>query len=79
MAKLKEITDFLDALLGVDKIPDDSSNNGLQVEGARRALPVRRVATGVSANLELFFGVAASSGYSLTLNFTNGCQAITGN
>jgi serine/threonine-protein kinase len=32
-----------------------------------------------SANLELFFGVAASSGYSLTLNFTNGCQATTGN
>jgi serine/threonine protein kinase len=34
---------------------------------------------GASANLEVFFGVAASSGYSLTLTFNNGCQAATGN
>ncbi len=33
MAKLKEITDYLDHLLALDKISDDSSNNGLQVEG----------------------------------------------
>jgi serine/threonine-protein kinase len=32
-----------------------------------------------SANLEVFFGVAASSGYSLNLTFNNGCQAATGN
>ena len=32
-----------------------------------------------SANLEVFFGVAASSGYSLNLTFNNGCQAGTGN
>jgi serine/threonine protein kinase len=32
-----------------------------------------------SANLEVFFGVAASSGYGLNLSFSNGCQAVTGN
>jgi serine/threonine protein kinase len=32
-----------------------------------------------SANLEVFFGVAGSSGYSLNLTFSNGCQAATGN
>ena len=33
-----------------------------------------------SADLEAHFGAsAAGSGYSLTVNFTNGCQAVAGN
>jgi serine/threonine protein kinase len=34
---------------------------------------------GSSANFEVFFGAAASSGYNLNLAFSNGCQATTSN
>jgi len=50
MAKLKEITDFLDSLLDLEGIPEDSSNNGLQVEGKAK---VNKIIFGVDASLEL--------------------------
>jgi dinuclear metal center YbgI/SA1388 family protein len=50
MAKLKEIVDFLDALLDVAGIPEDSSNNGLQVEGKDK---VNKIIFSVDASLEL--------------------------
>jgi dinuclear metal center YbgI/SA1388 family protein len=51
MAKLNEITTYFDTLLGLDTIPDDGSNNGLQVEGNAT---VNKILFSVDASLELF-------------------------
>jgi dinuclear metal center YbgI/SA1388 family protein len=59
MATLQEITRYLDELLGVTKIPNDSSNNGLQVEGKQT---VKKIIFSVDASLELFeIAVAAKA------------------
>ena len=50
---LKELTTYLDELLGLDAVPGDPSNNGLQVEGRSE---VRKAVFGVDACLELFEG-----------------------
>ena len=50
MAKLKVVTNYLDTLLGIAKVPNDSSNNGLQVEGSA---VVNKIVFGVDASLEL--------------------------
>jgi len=51
MATLHEITTYFDDLLGLDNVPDDSSNNGLQVEGNQT---VNKILFSVDASLELF-------------------------
>lgn len=51
MIRLKELTEYLDRLLEIDKIPADYSNNGLQVEGHEI---VNRAVFAVDASLELF-------------------------
>ena len=50
MAKLKVVTNYLDTLLGISKVPNDSSNNGLQIEGSGT---VNKIVFGVDASLEL--------------------------
>lgn len=50
MAKLKEITDYLDSLLLLNTIPEDSSNNGLQLEGNGT---VHKIVFSVDASLAL--------------------------
>jgi len=51
MAKLKEVVDYLDSYLKISSIPDDCSNNGLQVEGHAE---VEKVVFGVDACIDLF-------------------------
>ena len=51
MTQLKEITKYLDELLDIAAIPDDSSNNGLQVEAAQ---VVKKAVFGVDACQALF-------------------------
>lgn len=51
MATLNEITTYFDKLLAVGNIPDDYSNNGLQVEGGAT---VNKILFSVDASLELF-------------------------
>ncbi|MBU8902723.1 MAG: Nif3-like dinuclear metal center hexameric protein [Victivallales bacterium] len=51
MTQLKEITKYLDELLDISAIPDDSSNNGLQVEAGE---VVKKAVFGVDACQELF-------------------------
>ncbi len=51
MAKLKEIVLFLNKYLDHEKFPEDSSWNGLQVEGKKE---VKRIVFGVTAGVELF-------------------------
>lgn len=51
MATLNEITTYFDDLLGLAKVPGDSSNNGLQVEGSPT---VDKILFSVDASLELF-------------------------
>lgn len=55
MAKLKELTEFLDELLLIRNFPDDSSNNGLQCEGNAE---VRKAVFGVDACSALFAAAA---------------------
>ena len=62
MAELKEIVRFLNEMLNVSKI-EDNSINGLQVEGAPE---VRKIALGVDASMELF-EKAESSGANLII------------
>jgi dinuclear metal center YbgI/SA1388 family protein len=50
MAQLKTITNYLDTLLGISEVPNDSSNNGLQVECSPT---VHKIVFGVDASLEL--------------------------
>ena len=50
MAKLKLISDYLDTLLGLYQVPNDPSNNGLQIEGSK---DVKRIIFGVDASLAL--------------------------
>ncbi len=51
MAKLNEIVLFLNKYLEVGKFPEDSSWNGLQVEGGG---DVKKIVFGVTAGLDLF-------------------------
>lgn len=51
MTQLKEITKYLDELLDISAIPDDSSNNGLQVEAGE---VVKKAVFGVDACQALF-------------------------
>ena len=51
MAILHEITAYFDELLGLNRVPADSSNNGLQVEGSSN---VNKILFSVDASLELF-------------------------
>ncbi|MDD5598304.1 MAG: Nif3-like dinuclear metal center hexameric protein, partial [Victivallaceae bacterium] len=55
MARLKEITEYLDELLNIAAIPGDYSNNGLQVEAAGE---VRKAVFGVDACKALFEAAA---------------------
>ncbi|MCJ7801383.1 MAG: Nif3-like dinuclear metal center hexameric protein [Candidatus Marinimicrobia bacterium] len=50
MIKLKALTQYLDGLLELNKIPDDSSNNGLQIEGTQK---INNVIFGVDACLAI--------------------------
>ena len=49
MAKLKEIVLFLNEYLKHEKFPEDSSWNGLQVEGKEE---VKKIAFGVTAGVD---------------------------
>lgn len=51
MTQLKELTRYLDELLNISAIPDDVSNNGLQVEASRT---VQKAVFGVDACYALF-------------------------
>ena len=51
MTQLKEITGYLDELLNIAAIPDDASNNGLQVEAGE---VVQKAVFGVDASQALF-------------------------
>ena len=51
MTQLKEITKYLDERLNIAAIPDDASNNGLQVEASKE---VKKAVFAVDACLELF-------------------------
>lgn len=50
MTKLKKLVNFLDELLDIKAIPNDSSNNGLQVQGDKE---VNKALFGVDISLEL--------------------------
>lgn len=50
MIKLNVLTQYLDELLGVNNIPEDGSNNGLQVEGRQK---VNKVIFGVDSCLTI--------------------------
>ena len=58
MITLRELTDFLDTLLANDSIPQDKSNNGLQIEG--NAL-VKTIIGGVDGCRELYQRAAEKS------------------
>ena len=51
MTQLKEITGYLDELLNIAAIPDDASNNGLQVEAGE---VIQKAVFGVDASQALF-------------------------
>ena len=80
MVKLKALTQYLDDLLEINKIPDDSSNNGLQVEGAQK---VKKVIFGVDACLAIT-QIAAEKNADFIfvhngLSWKNGFKRLTGN
>ncbi len=79
MTKLKEITDYLDTLLVLDKIPNDSSNNGLQVEGNEK---VNKIVFSVDASLKLAEKAAEVNADMIFvhhgLSWGNGFKCITG-
>jgi len=50
MITLKRLTQYLDDLLELSKIPDDSSNNGLQIEGTQK---INKIIFGVDACLAI--------------------------
>jgi len=58
MTRLKEITGYLDELLNIAAIPDDASNNGLQVEGGE---VVKKAVFGVDACQALFEAAVAKN------------------
>ncbi|OGV39415.1 MAG: Nif3-like dinuclear metal center hexameric protein [Lentisphaerae bacterium GWF2_45_14] len=51
MANLKNVVDYLDDYLKISSIPDDCSNNGLQVEGHSE---IEKAVFGVDACVDLF-------------------------
>ncbi len=51
MVALDEIVTYLDDLLEIGSVPDDRSNNGLQVEGGK---VINKIVFGVDACIELF-------------------------
>jgi dinuclear metal center YbgI/SA1388 family protein len=76
---LPQLVRFLDALLGQAAIPNDHSNNGLQVAGAAR---VRRAAFAVDASAALF-QLAAADGVEFLfvhhgLSWNGGWKRLTG-
>ncbi len=79
MAKLKVITNYLDTLLGTSTVPNDSSNNGLQVEGAAT---INKVVFGVDASLELAEKAVEANADMIFvhhgLSWGNGFKKITG-
>ena len=79
MARLKEITDYLDTLLAISRFPDDSSNNGLQIEGART---VHKIVFSVDMSLELAEKAAESQADMIFvhhgLSWGSGFRHITG-
>lgn len=80
MIKLKALTQYLDNLLELDKIPDDSSNNGLQIEGAQK---VNKVIFGVDMCLAIS-EIAAEKNADFIfvhhgLSWKNGFKRLTGN
>lgn len=80
MIKLDRLTKYLDELLEIDKIPDDSSNNGLQVEGTEE---VKKIVFGVDACLAIA-EIAAEKKADLIfvhhgLSWNNGFKRLTGN
>ncbi len=80
MIKLKILTQYLDDLLELNKIPDDSSNNGLQVEGAQK---VKKVIFGVDACLAIAEVAAEKSADFIFvhhgLSWKDGFKRLTGN
>lgn len=80
MIKLKALTQYLDDLLELDKIPDDSSNNGLQIEGTQK---VKKVIFGVDACLAIAEIAAEKNGDFIFvhhgLSWKNGFKRLTGN
>ena len=58
MVQLKQLTDYLDQTLNISSIPQDKSNNGLQIEGNQE---VKKVAGCVDACLETYNRAVADS------------------
>ena len=56
--QIKEITKYLDKLLDIRAIPDDASNNGLQVEACK---DVKKMVFGVDACQALFDAAEAKN------------------
>ncbi|NHZ85023.1 MAG: Nif3-like dinuclear metal center hexameric protein [Planctomycetia bacterium] len=79
MIELKVLTQYLDDLLELNKIPDDSSNNGLQVEGAQK---VNKVIFGVDACLAIAKITAEKNADFIFvhhgLSWKNGFKRLTG-
>ena len=80
MIRLKILTQYLDDLLELSKIPDDISNNGLQIEGSQK---VKKVIFGVDACLAIA-KIAAEKNADFIfvhhgLSWKNGFKRITGN
>ena len=80
MIELKTLTQYLDDLLEINKIPDDISNNGLQIEGSQK---VDKVIFGVDACLAIA-KIAAEKKADLIfvhhgLSWGNGFKRLTGN
>ena len=80
MIKLKVLTQYLDDLLKLNKIPDDSSNNGLQIEGTPK---INKIIFGVDACLTIA-EIAANKNADFIfvhhgLSWKNGFKRLIGN
>ena len=80
MPTLNKLTQYLDNLLELDKIPDDSSNNGLQVEGGSK---VNKIVFGVDACLAIAEIAAEKNANFIVvhhgLSWKEGFKRLTGN
>jgi dinuclear metal center YbgI/SA1388 family protein len=80
MITLKKLTQYLDNLLEIEEIPDDISNNGLQIEGSQK---VNKIIFGVDACLAIA-KIAAKKNADFIfvhhgLSWGNGFKRIIGN
>lgn len=80
MIKLDRLTKYLDELLAIAKIPEDSSNNSLQVEGS---VNVKKAVFGVDACLAIAEAAAEQKADFIFvhhgLSWHNGFKRLTGN